>query len=286
MKFTIKSNAKINIGLNVEGKLPNGYHLLDMVMVPISLSDILDIEFVSVPGDLHIDSNKEDIPRGSENILYKVYEKFYKKTGLKKEEIKIFLEKNIPHEAGLGGGSSNGALFLKLLNEHHKNILSLDEMLELGKTVGADIPFFILNKPCRVQGIGEKLEEIENNLNCKLIVIKPNFGVSTAKAYKNVGEIKSLKKGNIEQILEGLKRNSLDMVRQNIENSLEQSLLLDNEDIIGFRKELASFGELEFFMSGSGSAYFAFVERDRGELYLDKLEKGIKNCEVYLCDFQ
>lgn len=286
MKFTIKSNAKINIGLNVEGKLPNGYHLLDMVMVPISLSDILDIEFVSVPGDLHIDSNKEDIPRGPENILYKVYEKFYKKTGLKKEEIKIFLEKNIPHEAGLGGGSSNGALFLKLLNEHHKNILSLDEMLELGKTVGADIPFFILNRPCRVQGIGEKLEEIENNLNCKLIVIKPNFGVSTAKAYKNVGEIKSLKKGNIEQILEGLKRNSLDMVRQNIENSLEQSLLLDNEDIIGFRKELASFGELEFFMSGSGSAYFAFVERDRGELYLDKLEKGIKNCEVYLCDFQ
>lgn len=286
MKFTIKSNAKINIGLNVEGKLPNGYHLLDMVMVPISLSDILDIEFVSVPGDLHIDSNKEDIPRGSENILYKVYEKFYKKTGLKKEEIKIFLEKNIPHEAGLGGGSSNGALFLKLLNEHHKNILSLDEMLELGKTVGADIPFFILNRPCRVQGIGEKLEEIENNLNCKLIVIKPNFGVSTAKAYKNVGEIKSLKKGNIEQILEGLKRNSLDMVRQNIENSLEQGLLLDNEDIIGFRKELASFGELEFFMSGSGSAYFAFVERDRGELYLDKLEKGIKNCEVYLCDFQ
>lgn len=286
MKFTIKSNAKINIGLNVEGKLPNGYHLLDMVMVPISLSDILDVEFVSVPGDLHIDSNKEDIPRGSENILYKVYEKFYKKTGLKKEEIKIFLEKNIPHEAGLGGGSSNGALFLKLLNEHHKNILSLDEMLELGKTVGADIPFFILNRPCRVQGIGEKLEEIENNLNCKLIVIKPNFGVSTAKAYKNVGEIKSLKKGNIEQILEGLKRNSLDMVRQNIENSLEQSLLLDNEDIIGFRKELASFGELEFFMSGSGSAYFAFVERDRGELYLDKLEKGIKNCEVYLCDFQ
>lgn len=286
MKFTIKSNAKINIGLNVEGKLPNGYHLLDMVMVPISLSDILDIEFVSVPGDLHIDSNKEDIPRGPENILYKVYEKFYKKTGLKKEEIKIFLEKNIPHEAGLGGGSSNGALFLKLLNEHHKNILSLDEMLELGKTVGADIPFFILNRPCRVQGIGEKLEEIENNLNCKLIVIKPNFGVSTAKAYKNVGEIKSLKKGNIEQILEGLKRNSLDMVRQNIENSLEQGLLLDNEDIIGFRKELASFGELEFFMSGSGSAYFAFVERDRGELYLDKLEKGIKNCEVYLCDFQ
>lgn len=286
MKFTIKSNAKINIGLNVEGKLPNGYHLLDMVMVPISLSDILDIEFVSVPGDLHIDSNKEDIPRGPENILYKVYEKFYKKTGLKKEEIKIFLEKNIPHEAGLGGGSSNGALFLKLLNEHHKNILSLDEMLELGKTVGADIPFFILNRPCRVQGIGEKLEEIENNLNCKLIVIKPNFGVSTAKAYKNVGEIKYLKKGNIEQILEGLKRNSLDMVRQNIENSLEQGLLLDNEDIIGFRKELASFGELEFFMSGSGSAYFAFVERDRGELYLDKLEKGIKNCEVYLCDFQ
>ena len=170
MLVNVKSNGKINIGLNIVEKLPNGYHILDMIMVPISLADELKINFKEKKGNLKISSNIKDIPTDEKNILWKIYDAFYNFTKIEKEEIEIYLYKVIPHEAGLGGGSSNGAFFLKELNKFHKNILTDDELIVLGKTVGADIPFFIKNYPCRVKGIGEKLEKIENNLKCDIIL--------------------------------------------------------------------------------------------------------------------
>lgn len=285
MRKKILANGKINIGLNVLGKLPNGYHLLDMTMVPISLADTLDVEFFQEEGELTITSNIEGIPLGPENIVYKIYNGFYQKTGLKKRKINLFLEKTVPSEAGLGGGSSDGAQFLKVLNEFHGAPLNENQMMDLGKSIGADIPFFIRNESSRVQGIGEIVEKIENNLDCDLILIKPQFGVSTKVAYENVSKVEHMKMANMDMILQGLRENSLEMVKRGIENNLESALLIDNEDIIGFRKLLDGIGGLEFFMSGSGSAYFTFVEKNRGEFYLNKLRKEIKNCKIYLCSF-
>ncbi|MBC2856208.1 MAG: 4-(cytidine 5'-diphospho)-2-C-methyl-D-erythritol kinase [Cetobacterium sp.] len=285
MRFNLEARAKINLGLNVVGKLENGYHLLDMVMVPISLSDKLTVEFYEEIGELEITTNKAEIPTGKSNILYKIYDKFYEITGLEKRRITVYLEKNIPHEAGLGGGSSDGAIFLKTLNSYHKEILNESQLIDLGKSIGADIPFFIKDCACRVQGIGEILEEVENNLDYRVVVIKPNFGVSTAVAYGNMKKLSNMKKADIDKILKGLRKNSLDMVKMGIENNLEEALLIDNMDIISFRKKLAEFQELMFFMSGSGSAYFTFIERDKAELCLDELKKRLENCEVHLCDF-
>ena len=98
MKFSLNSNAKINIGLNVTGVLPNGYHLLDMVMIPISLTDKLEGEIFEEDGELEITTNKPSIPTGKENILWKIYDKFYKRSGFTKKRVKIYLEKVIPHE--------------------------------------------------------------------------------------------------------------------------------------------------------------------------------------------
>lgn len=281
----IAANGKINIGLNITGKLPNGYHLLDMIMVPISLADFLHIKFHEEEGDLNITSNLKNIPLGPENIVYKVYEKFYEKTGLKKRKVDLYLEKNVPSEAGLGGGSSDGAHFLKALNELHNYPLNLVELIELSKGVGADLPFFLVNKTARVQGIGEILERVENNLDCDIILLKPEFGVSTVAAYKNSSKIEKMKSANMNSILMGLRENSLELVKRGIENNLEEALLVDNENIIGFRKKLDSIGGLEFFMSGSGSAYFTFVKKGEGKTYLSKLEEKIKNCKFYLCSF-
>ena len=89
MKFSLNSNAKINIGLNVTGVLPNGYHLLDMVMLPISLADKLEGEIFDEDGDLEITTNKASIPTNKENILWKIYDKFYEKSGLKRRKIKV-----------------------------------------------------------------------------------------------------------------------------------------------------------------------------------------------------
>lgn len=282
MKFSLNSNGKINIGLNVTGVLPNGYHLLDMIMVPISLSDRITGEIEDITGTLEIKTNKADIPVNEDNILWKIYDKFYNESGLSKRKISLYLEKIIPHQAGLGGGSSNGAFLLKLLNEFHGNFFSQERLIEIGKSVGADIPFFLINKSARVRGIGEDIEIIENNLKNSIILIKPQFGVSTGKAYKNMSMLNNKRDANIDKIIFGLKDNRVDIVEDNIENHLEQGLLLEDENIIEFRKKLAELN-MKFFMSGSGSAYYTFVTQEESEEAVTRIKEYLNSCEVYLC---
>lgn len=282
MKFSLNSNGKINIGLNVTGVLPNGYHLLDMIMVPISLSDKITGEIEDISGTLEIKTNKADIPVNEDNILWKIYDKFYNESGLSKRKISLYLEKIIPHQAGLGGGSSNGAFLLKLLNEFHGNFFSQERLIEIGKSVGADIPFFLINKSARVRGIGEDIEIIENNLKNSIILIKPQFGVSTGKAYKNMSMLNNKRDANIDKIIFGLKENRIDIVEGNVENHLEQGLLLEDENIIEFRKKLAELN-MKFFMSGSGSAYYTFVTQEESEEAVTRIKEYLNSCEVYLC---
>ena len=282
MKFSLNSNGKINIGLNVTGVLPNGYHLLDMIMVPISLSDKITGEIEDISGTLEIKTNKADIPVNEDNILWKIYDKFYNESGFSKRKISLYLEKIIPHQAGLGGGSSNGAFLLKLLNEFHGNFFSQERLIEIGKSVGADIPFFLINKSARVRGIGEDIEIIENNLKNSIILIKPQFGVSTGKAYKNMSMLNNKRDANIDKIIFGLKDNRVDIVEDNIENHLEQGLLLEDKNIIEFRKKLAELN-MKFFMSGSGSAYYTFVTQEESEEAVTRIKEYLNSCEVYLC---
>lgn len=282
MKFSLNSNGKINIGLNVTGVLPNGYHLLDMIMVPISLSDKITGEIEDITGTLEIKTNKADIPVNEDNILWKIYDKFYNESGLSKRKISLYLEKIIPHQAGLGGGSSNGAFLLKLLNEFHGNFFSQERLIEIGKSVGADIPFFLINRSARVRGIGEDIEIIENNLKNSIILIKPQFGVSTGKAYKNMSMLNNKRDANIDKIIFGLKNNRVDIVEDNVENHLEQGLLLEDENIIEFRKKLAELN-MKFFMSGSGSAYYTFVTQEESEEAVTRIKEYLNSCEVYLC---
>ncbi|WP_432204816.1 4-(cytidine 5'-diphospho)-2-C-methyl-D-erythritol kinase [Cetobacterium somerae] len=283
--YNLQSNAKINIGLNITGVLENGYHLLDMTMLPVDLADKLTIKVSDKFGKLKIKTNKKDIPVDESNILYKIYKKFYEVSNIMPIEIEVYLEKKIPHQAGLGGGSSNGAVFLNFLNNYHNNILTSDELIELGKNIGADIPFFILNKACRVRGIGEKLLEIQNNLNVSLVIIKPSFGVSTVDAYKEIKNIKNPKMANINEIINGLKNNDLELVEKNIENNLEEALLKSDEKLVQFKKKLSEVKDLKFFMSGSGSAYYAFLIKDIHE-QISNLKYRFNDCEVFLCNFK
>jgi 4-diphosphocytidyl-2-C-methyl-D-erythritol kinase len=281
----VKSNAKINIGLNIVGKTENGYHLLDMIMVPISLSDNLFIDFKGIDGKLNIKTNLEWIPVGEDNIIYKIYNLFYEETGLPKQEIDLYLEKNIPAQGGLGGGSSNGAFFFNELNKYYGNPIKLDRAIEITKDVGADIPFFLLNKPCRVKGIGENLEIIENNIKNKIILIKPDFGVSTIVAYKNYSKLTDKKDSNIDEIIDGMKLGDLDRIEKYIENHLEQGLLLEDENIINFRKKLKKLDELTFYMSGSGSCYYTFVGEDNIDEVYQYIKTTIENCKIKKCSF-
>ncbi|MGM0508389.1 MAG: 4-(cytidine 5'-diphospho)-2-C-methyl-D-erythritol kinase [Fusobacteriota bacterium] len=280
---TQKSNAKINIGLNVLGKREDGYHNLEMIMVPITLSDIIEVTFFSKKGDLSITCNKKDIPTGRDNIIYKIYEKFYKITGIENQKMHIKLTKKIPSEAGLGGGSSNGGCFLKILNKYHNNILSEKSMIKLSKTIGADIPFFIKNKTSIVRGIGEKIEIIPNNLLSSIILIKPKFGISAKEGYKSFSMKKNYKKANLELIKKGLENNNLGLVKKNIQNNLQEALLKSNNKLYEFQRRLEKLDYLDecnFFMTGSGTTYYTFVKDEKiDEIYI-KLKRELKNINI------
>lgn len=225
-KYKIFSNAKINIGLNVFQKESDGYHNIDSIMAPIDLSDEMDITFYSNSGDLKIECSDKNIPTDERNILYKTYKAFFEENKKEKEKIDIILKKNIPSEAGLGGGSSNAAFFLKLLNKHYGNVYNESELQELAMKIGSDVPFFIKNKTARVGGKGNKVDLIENNLKDSIILIKPlDFGVSTKEAYESFDILKEVKYADFDKIIKNLKEGNRIALENNIENSLEQGIL-------------------------------------------------------------
>lgn len=286
MEINIKSNAKINIGLNVIKKRDDGYHELEMIMAPIDLFDNIKINFTGKKGDLIIcDSRNTGIPTDKTNIIYKIYDSFYNYTNIEREEISIDIEKNIPFSAGLGGGSGNGGAFLIELNRYHNSPLNEGEMVTLSKKVGADIPFFIYNKCAVVTGIGEKIELFESNLDCAVILIKPQFGVNTKYAYECIKSIENKKYGDILAIRKGMEENNIDIVKTNIKNNIRDGLIICDENVKKFEEKLSNINETTFFMSGSGSCYYALtLGRDTEKIY-NKLKENFSDCFVSINRF-
>lgn len=285
-KYKIFSNAKINIGLNVFQKENDDYHEIDSIIAPIDLSDEMDITFYSEAGDLKIECSDKNIPTDERNILFKTYKIFFAESKKEKEKIDIFLKKNIPSEAGLGGGSSNAGFFLKLLNEHYGNIYNEKELEELAMKIGSDVPFFIKNKTARVSGKGNKVEVIENNLKDSIILIKPiYFGVSTKEAYNSFDNLKEVKYANFNKIIEGLKDGNRATLENNIENSLEQGILGTNLDIKMLKMSLNSVvSGKKFFMSGSGSTYYTFVTELEKSQIETRLKTFVDNVKIIICN--
>lgn len=286
MLIKTKSNAKINIGLNVLGKREDGYHELEMIMAPIDLYDYINIKFTGKKGNITIIDLKETgIPTDKSNIIHKIYDNFYSHTGIEKEEIIVEIEKNIPFSAGLGGGSGNGGVFLKELNRYHKNLLSDEQLIENSKKVGADIPFFIINKTSVVKGIGEKISTFESNLDCAVVLIKPNFGINTKYAYECIKNIKNIEIGNIENIKSGMIENNLDKVKSNIKNNIRDGLSISDNNIKQFEEKLEKISKTRFFMSGSGSCYYALtVGRETEEVY-NILSEKFSECFININRF-
>ena len=282
-KYKVFSNAKINIGLNVFEKNEDGYHDIDSIMVPVTLADEMEIEIYNESGNLEIECSEKKIPTDERNILYKAYKVFFENIETKELKIKVLLKKNIPSEAGLGGGSSNAAFFLKVLNEYSGNIYSLEELENISMRIGSDVPFFIKNKTARVGGKGEKIREVENNLEDGLILIKPEFGVSTKEAYNNFDNLDEKKYSNFDEIESCLKTNNRVGIEKNIENSLEQAIE-NNIDIKMLKMTLnAVLPNKRFFMSGSGSTYYTFVTETERAQVETRLKTFVDNVKIIIC---
>lgn len=176
--ITQKAYAKVNLSLRITGKREDGYHLLDTLMQTVSLYDTVSVEKIEKGIEVVCNNICSE-----DNICYKACKLFFEKAGIQ-SGVKIVIDKKIPVSAGLGGGSADAAAVLRILNKLYGDVLSFDELCELGLKLGADVPFCIKGGTARVNGIGEKLEYINPELKINLVLLKLKDKPSTAQMYK------------------------------------------------------------------------------------------------------
>ena len=179
----ILSPAKINLFLHVTGKRPDGYHDLVSLMCCVALYDTISLRLNT--GKISVACSDVNVPENETNLAYRAALLFFK-TLKRNEGVEISIEKQIPVAAGLGGGSSNAAAVFLALNRHFGSPFSRDQLISMGRSIGADIPFFIFNKPAIASGIGDKLQAYKGLLKFKTLLVYPGFSISTAEVYKNL----------------------------------------------------------------------------------------------------
>lgn len=259
-------NAKINLGLRVLRKRSDGYHDIETVFVPIPLTDILELvpvvkpmhdnPFLSLGADCRLYysySGYQFIGNAEEDLTVRACRLYAQKFGVS-TSLHLHLHKNIPSGAGLGGGSSDAAHALKLLNELEGNKADTSELLQMAASLGSDCPFFIWNKPCYATGRGEVLSEFDCSLaGCHLVMVKPPFGVATAEAYSGVHI------GSKNEPVVSLKKLLLQPRTQweaSVFNDFEPGVFQKHPRLNEIKSELYKRGAFYASMSGSGSAMF------------------------------
>jgi len=264
-----KAYAKINITLNVLGKLDNGYHDLKMIMTPICFFD--ELEFFESDSDI-VECDIDIPPK--ENIVLKTIKQFKKDVGVNKN-VRIILRKKIPIGAGLAGGSADAAATLRGLNEMWRLKLCDDELANIGLKIGADVPFCIYNQTAVVSGVGDEVRSI-NSLQCYVLLVFPGEVVLTKDVFsKTIPE--DMKEKSVNEIIDAISKNNIDFVRENAFNDL-QSITIENykrcKDVFN---EIALVDDC-FTMTGTGSTFFSLYESiEEAEKVLIQLENlGIK----------
>lgn len=251
----IRSYAKINLCLNITGKREDGFHELDMIMLPISLHDSLIVSklsksidnFVTVD-DFSIGSFKYNLATFAIDKLQSIYHF--------DEKFRILIHKVIPIQAGLGGGSSNAACTMKAVNTLLNLGASEEQLMEYGKELGADIPFFVKCKPARCRGIGEIIDPIEIKNNYYVLLVKPEMGCSTREVYQ-AADTMDLAVCDMDKVLKALAEGDDDLLAESIANSLQAPAISLVPTIQGIIDELKDSGLKIVQMTGSGSAVFA-----------------------------
>jgi 4-diphosphocytidyl-2-C-methyl-D-erythritol kinase len=249
----LSPNCKINIGLRVVRKREDGYHDLETIFYPVyGLHDELEVEIADEFAFLQDGIEVDCLP--TDNLIYKVYQRMqehFPQIG----NVRIRFKKNIPFGAGLGGGSSDAAHMAIALNELFQLGLTQKQLAEEVRPLGADCPFFIYNTPCYAEGIGDKLTPISLDLSgMRLVMIKPDCGVSTKEAYAGIKP-----KGSSE--LFKVVQNGSELFKV-ATNDFEDTVFVAHPEIAEIKQRLLDAGAVYAAMSGSGSTVFGLFEHD------------------------
>lgn len=254
----IKARAKINLSLDVLRKREDGYHDVKMIMQSISLHDKVFLGQIEKKS-IKISCDKKWVPSNSDNIAYKAAKLLMDKFDLQKG-IDIKIIKNIPVAAGLAGGSADAAAVLKGMNELFSLNLEQEELMQLGKTIGADIPFCIKGGTMLAEGIGEVLTDIKPLNNVDIVLVKPKISVSTAWVYKNLNIDKITSRPDTDYLIRMIEKRDLQNLGNKMVNVLEAVTIKKHEIICEIKEKLVKLGALGSMMSGSGPTVFGIFE--------------------------
>ena len=251
--LSILATAKINLGLNVITKRPDGYHDVDMIMQSISLAD--QLSFVN-HHEFKLTCSNRRLPVDSTNLVWKAVSLLKAETGYS-GGVKIHIIKRIPIAAGLAGGSSDAAAALVGLNRLWGLGLTKEQLMEIGVKIGADVPFCIFQGTARSQGIGEKLTRINSKLQTDVLIVTPDVHVTTASIYQKLQLDQLHNRPRIEPMIQALEDGNLAELQANWGNVMEPVALKEFPAILEVKEYFQKFGLVDNVMSGSGPTIFA-----------------------------
>ena len=256
-KAAEKSYAKINIALNITKIREDGYHELDMIMVPLKLHDSVQISELKGKKDNFVVMDDFSIKLGHTNIAEVALRTVLTKAGIDNKKFLVFIHKLIPVQAGMGGGSSNAAATMKVTNTFLKLNIPQEELLEMSKPIGSDVPFFIECKPARCKGKGEKLEPITIKNDYHVLIVKPEDGCSTKEVYAKFDEHPHYNAADINNVIKALEEGDDDLLEKSMGNSLQAVASELVPEIKVIIDKLKAKGLKLVMMTGSGSSVFA-----------------------------
>ena len=278
MELIEKAPAKINLGLDVLYRRQDGYHELEMVMSSVDLADHLFFEEIT-EDKIIVETNKAFLPVDERNNVYQAALLLKNKYNIK-TDVKIFVKKNIPVAAGLGGGSTDCAAALRGINQLWNLGCSLEELAEIGLEVGTDVPYCVYGSTAFVGGKGEEIQVLPSMPQCWVVLVKPRMSVSTRTVFREV-DTQAIQHQDIHGLAEAIREQDYQQMIKKMGNSLEDITGKRHPVIHQIKERMIKYGADAALMSGSGPTVFALCQHySRAQ----RVYNGLKGfCEeVYL----
>ncbi len=264
-QLSVFAPAKINLYLNVAGKRPDGYHDIESVMQSVSLCDRLDIVVneKAKGKNVTLTGRGVSIPMGGNNLICRAAVAFFEATNIEQYDVRVDIEKKIPTEAGLGGGSSDAAATLLALDRLYETDLGIEALCQIGVKLGADVPFCIKKGTVITEGIGELMRPCQAIPACVILIAMPKGGkVSTAEAYRKIDAIGPDAEVTFSDFLGAMERGDLREIAAKLYNKFELVTPEETGSLALVRK-MQALSSLGARMSGSGASVFAIFADEK-----------------------
>lgn len=282
-KCVRKAYAKINLGLDVIGRLPNGYHEVKMIMQTVGIYDVLTLE--KLPEGIVVTTDNGELPTDENNLIYKSAKLMVERYNLS-GGVRIHLEKNIPIAAGMAGGSTDAAATFIGMNELFEIGAGEEELRALGVKVGADVPYCIMGGTALAEGIGEKLSPLPTPPDCYLLIAKPDINVSTKYVYEHLDAEGVDSHPDIDGMITALEQGSLEGIVNRLGNVLENVTVKKYPVIQEIKTSMLENGAEGSLMSGSGPTVFGiFTEEEKAKEALQLLKEKELAKQLFVTGF-